>query len=163
MYLFGQSYVSSASAMSLLVAIVCFVPSKVSRKKRVIIGILHVSAHLAAALILTILLELGVETCIRHNLLGTSGYHTLYEWYRSDESEHFPDATSLKERLERWTFGLYPACIKYLMSAFDVLEVMAVTRNNICKSGMESLSRGIAAIYYAFVRERGRSRRARLS
>ncbi|VFQ90808.1 unnamed protein product [Cuscuta campestris] len=83
------------------------------------------------------------------------GYHTLYEWYRSAESEHFPDPTGLKERLERWTFGLYPACIKYLMSAFDVSEVIAVTRNNICKNGMESLSRGIAAIYYAFVCERG--------
>lgn len=50
------------------------------------------------------------------------GYHTLYEWYRSVESEHFPDPTGLRERIERWTFGLYPACIKYLMSAFDVPE-----------------------------------------
>lgn len=51
------------------------------------------------------------------------GYHTLYEWYKSVESEHFPDPTGLKERIEHWTFGLYPACIKYLMSAFDVPEV----------------------------------------
>lgn len=54
-----------------------------------------------------------------------SGYHTLYEWYRSMESEHFPDPTGLRARMEQWTFGLYPACIKYLMSAFDVPEVMA--------------------------------------
>ncbi|CAI9763659.1 unnamed protein product [Fraxinus pennsylvanica] len=53
--------------------------------------------------------------------------------------------------MEQWTFGLYPACIKYLMSAFDVPEVMAVTRNNICKNGMDSLSRGGAVIYYASV------------
>ncbi|CAI9753463.1 unnamed protein product [Fraxinus pennsylvanica] len=123
----------------------------VSRKRRVIIGILHVSAHLAASMILMLLLELGVETCIRHKLLATSGYHTLYEWYQSVESDHFPDPTGLRARIEQWTFGLYPACIKYLMSSFDVPEVMAVTRNNICKNGMDSLSRGGAVIYYASV------------
>ncbi|KAL3840377.1 hypothetical protein ACJIZ3_024968 [Penstemon smallii] len=147
----GRSYVSSAAAFFLLVTAITFVPSKVSRKRRVIIGILHVSAHLAAALILMLLLELGIETCIRHKLLATSGYHTLYEWYRSVESEHFPDPTGLRARIEQWTFGLYPACIKYLMSAFDVPEVMAVTRNNICKNGMDSLSRGGAMIYYASI------------
>ncbi|KAK6160731.1 hypothetical protein DH2020_004112 [Rehmannia glutinosa] len=122
-----------------------------SRKRKVIIGVLHVLAHLSAALILMLLLELGIETCIRHKLLATSGYHTLYEWYRSVESEHFPDPTGLRARIEQWTFGLYPACIKYLMSAFDVPEVMAVSRNNICKNGMESISRGGAVIYYASV------------
>ncbi|KAI5656186.1 hypothetical protein M9H77_24979 [Catharanthus roseus] len=151
MYMLGHSYVSLAGALLLLITAITFVPNKVSRKRRVLIGILHVSAHLASALILMLLMELGVETCIRHNLLGTSGYHTLYEWYRSVESEHFPDPTGLRARIEQWTFGLYPACIKYLMSAFDVPEVMAVSRNNICKNGMESLSRGGAAIYYASV------------
>ncbi|CAA0830296.1 Calcineurin-like metallo-phosphoesterase superfamily protein [Striga hermonthica] len=151
MYMVAHSYVSSAGAVFLLVAAITFVPSKVSRKRRFLIGFLHFSAHLVSALILMLLLELGVETCIRHKLLATSGYHTLYEWYRSVESEHFPDRTGLRARIEQWTFGLYPACIKYLMSAFDVPEVMAVTRNNICKNGMRSLSRGGAAIYYASI------------
>ncbi|ONI33679.1 hypothetical protein PRUPE_1G440500 [Prunus persica] len=150
-YMLGQSYVSVAGAVVLLIVAIIFVPSKVSRKKRLMIGVLHVSAHLAAALILMLLLELGVEMCIQHKLLGTSGYHTLYQWYRSVESEHFPDPTGLRARIEQWTFGLYPACIKYFMSAFDVPEVMAVTRNNICKNGMESLSRAGAIIYYASV------------
>ncbi|KAL0369022.1 UNVERIFIED_CONTAM: hypothetical protein Scaly_1121100 [Sesamum calycinum] len=150
-YMLGHSYVSPAAVFFLLVAAITFVPSKVSRKRKVMIGVLHVSAHLSAALILMLLLELGIDTCIRHNLLATSGYHTLYEWYRSVESEHFPDRTGLRARIEQWTFGLYPACIKYLMSAFDVPEVMAVTRNNICKNGMDSLSRGGAVIYYASV------------
>lgn len=150
-YMLEHSYVSLAGALLLLIVAIAFVPSKVSRKKRAIIGVLHVSAHLAAALVLMLLLELGVETCIRHKLLATSGYHTLYQWYRSVESEHFPDPTGLRVRIEQWTFGLYPACIKYLMSAFDVPEVMAVTRSNICKKGMESLSRGGATIYYASV------------
>ncbi|XP_050364199.1 uncharacterized protein LOC126782895 [Argentina anserina] len=150
-YLLADSYVSLVGALVLLIVAVTFVPSKVSRKKRVMIGVLHVCAHLAAALILMLLLELGVEMCVQHQLLGTSGYHTLYQWYRSVESEHFPDPTGLRARIEQWTFGLYPACIKYFMSAFDVPEVMAVTRNNICKNGMESLSRLGACIYYASV------------
>ncbi|KAL0366168.1 UNVERIFIED_CONTAM: hypothetical protein Sradi_3506900 [Sesamum radiatum] len=150
-YMLGHSYVSPAAVFFLLVAAITFVPSKVSRKRKVMIGVLHVFAHLSAALILMLLLELGIDTCIRHNLLATSGYHTLYEWYRSVESEHFPDRTGLRARIEQWTFGLYPACIKYLMSAFDVPEVMAVARNNICKNGMDSLSRGGAVIYYASV------------
>ncbi|XP_044475287.1 uncharacterized protein LOC123203157 [Mangifera indica] len=150
-YVLEHSYVSLAGTLLLLIVAISFVPSKASRKKRVIIGMLHVSAHLTAAIILMLLLELGVETCIRHNLLATSGYHTLYQWYQSVEKEHFPDPTGLRARIEQWTFGLYPACIKYLMSAFDIPEVMAVTRSNICKKGMESLSRGGAAIYYSSV------------
>ncbi|OIW20273.1 hypothetical protein TanjilG_08233 [Lupinus angustifolius] len=150
-HILEHSCVSLAGAILLLIAAYAFVPSKVSRKKRAIIGILHVSAHLAAALILMLLLELGVEICIRHKLLATSGYHTLYQWYRSVESEHFPDPTGLRARIEQWTFGLYPACIKYLMSAFDVPEVMAVSRSNICKHGLQSLSRGVAMTYYASV------------
>ncbi|KAK4745689.1 hypothetical protein SAY87_012001 [Trapa incisa] len=150
-YILEHSYTSFLGALLLLVVAIAFVPSKISRKKRVFIGILHVSAHLSAALILMLLLELGIETCIRHKLLATSGYHTLYQWYQTVESEHFPDPTGLRSRIEQWTFGLYPACIKYLMSAFDIPEVMAVTRSNICRSGMHSLSRGGAAIYYASV------------
>ncbi|XP_076902544.1 uncharacterized protein LOC143557324 [Bidens hawaiensis] len=151
MYMLGQSYVSSTGALLLLVAAISFVPPKMSRKRRLVIALLHVSAHLSAALVLMLLMELGVQICVQHNLLATSGYHTLYEWYRQVESEHFPDPTGLRSRIEQWTFGLYPACIKYLMSAFDVPEVMAVTRSNICKNGMTSLSRGGATIYYASV------------
>lgn len=135
--------------LALLFAAFSFVPSKVSRKRRAMIGLLHLAAHMTAALILMLLMELAIETCIRHKLLATSGdlcssllylridfvslvnvwlffylgYHTLYEWYRLVESQHFPDPKGLRERMEQWTFGLYPACIKYLMSAFDVPEV----------------------------------------
>ncbi|KAF3446689.1 hypothetical protein FNV43_RR11869 [Rhamnella rubrinervis] len=150
-YMLEHSYISLAGSLLLLITAITFVPPKVSRKKQAMIGIIHVSAHLAAALILMLLLELGVEMCIRHKLLATSGYHSLYQWYQSVEREHFPDPTGLRARMEQWTFGLYPACIKYLMSAFDVPEVMAVTRSNICKNGMESLSRGGATIYYASI------------
>ncbi|CAN8246430.1 unnamed protein product [Cochlearia groenlandica] len=150
-YVMEHSYVSFTGVLMLLIAAITFLPSKISRKKRVVIGVLHVAAHLMAALILMLLLELGIEICIQHNLLANSGYHTLYQWYKSVESEHFPDPTGLRARIEQWTFGFYPACIKYLMSAFDVPEVMAVTRTNICKEGMESLSRRGAVIYYASV------------
>ena len=72
-----RSYVSLVGAILLFIAAYVFVPSKVSRKKRAVIGILHVSAHLTAALILMLLMEIGVETCIRHKLLGTSGWFFL--------------------------------------------------------------------------------------
>ncbi|KAL2943488.1 Threonylcarbamoyl-AMP synthase [Bienertia sinuspersici] len=150
-YMLEQSYVSFIGTLLLLITAISFVPSKISRKRRVVIGVLHVSAHVSASLVLMLLLELGVEMCIRHQLLATSGYHTLYEWYRQMEREHFPDPTGLRARIEQWTFGLYPACIKYLMFAFDIPEVMAVTRGNICKNGIQSLSRGYAVIYYASV------------
>nr|XP_017217539.1 PREDICTED: uncharacterized protein LOC108195105 isoform X2 [Daucus carota subsp. sativus] len=150
-YMLGHSYVSLVGALLLLAAAIAFVPSKVSRKRRAIIGFLHVSSHLAAAIVLMMLLEVGVETCIRHKLLATSGYHTLYEWYQTVESEHFPDPTGLRARIEQWTFGLYPACIKYLMSAFDVPEVMAVTRNDMCTNGADTFPRVGAFIYYASV------------
>lgn len=150
-YMLEHSYVSLSATLVLVMSSFSFVPSKLSRKRRAIIGVLHVFAHLSAALTLMLLLELAIEICIRNRLLATSGYHTLYEWYHSMESEHFPDPTGLRARMEQWTFGLYPACIKYLMSAFDVPEVMAVTRINICKNGMQSLSRVGAIIYYASV------------
>ncbi|KAE8715500.1 polyadenylate-binding protein RBP47C-like [Hibiscus syriacus] len=150
-YVLEHSFVSLTGVVLLLIMAIAFVPSKLSRKRRAMIGVVHVLAHLAAALILMLLMELGLETCVRHKLLATSGYHTLYQWYRTVESEHFPDPSGLRARMEQWTFGLYPACIKYLMSAFDVPEVMAVTRSNICKNGIQSLSRGGAVIYYASV------------
>uniref|UniRef100_A0A8R7THT1 Calcineurin-like phosphoesterase domain-containing protein n=1 Tax=Triticum urartu TaxID=4572 RepID=A0A8R7THT1_TRIUA len=151
LFIFEHSYVSSVGSLTLLMASYSFVPSKLTRKKRAIIGSLHVLAHLTAALVLMLLMELGIEICIRNHLLATSGYHPLYDWYRSMESEHFPDPTGLRTRLEQWTLGLYPACIKYLMSAFDVPEVMAVTRINICKNGMMSLSRSVLIMYYTSV------------
>lgn len=64
---------SLAGAIILLISAFSFVPTKLSRKKRAMIGVLHVSAHLTAALFLMLLLELGVETCIQHKLLATSG------------------------------------------------------------------------------------------
>jgi hypothetical protein len=57
----------------LLMASYSFVPSKLTRKKRAIIGGLHVLAHLTAALLLMLLMELGIEVCIRNHLLATSG------------------------------------------------------------------------------------------
>lgn len=135
----------------LLLLSIFFVPVKLSRRQRAVIGFLHFSAHMTAAMILMLLLELGIETCVRHGLLGTSGYHTLYDWYRTVESEHFPDPTGLRTRMEQWTFGLYPACIKYLMSAFDVPEVIAVTRNTICNNGMQTLPRGFKLIYFVCI------------
>lgn len=64
---------SLLGALMLSITAIVFVPSKVSRKKRLFIGMLHMSAHLTSALILMLLMELGIELCIRHKLLATSG------------------------------------------------------------------------------------------
>lgn len=53
----------------------------------------------------------------------SAGYHSLYSFYHTKEGERFPDPTGLRARMEYWTMGFYPACIKYLMAAFDVPEV----------------------------------------
>ena len=76
-YMMGLSYVSLGGATLLLILEVAFAPSKVSCKTRVMIGVLHVSAHLAAALILMLVLELGIETFVRHKLVATSGQFFL--------------------------------------------------------------------------------------
>ncbi|KAK2632347.1 hypothetical protein EUGRSUZ_L01670 [Eucalyptus grandis] len=128
-YLLEQSYVSLAGALLLLTASILFVPSIRPWKQRVIIGVVHVSVHLTAALFLMIMMELAVETYIGPILSPTSGYDRSYEQ----------------------TLGLYSACTEFIKSAFDCLEVMAVSRIDICRRGMESMSRGTAAIYYASV------------
>ncbi|ONK71856.1 uncharacterized protein A4U43_C04F13090 [Asparagus officinalis] len=95
MFMIEHSYVSFIGFLMLILCSYSFVPTKLSRKRRAMLGILHVSAHMAAALILMLLLELAIDMCIRNRLLATSGSHTLYEWYRSIENEHFPDPTGL--------------------------------------------------------------------
>ncbi|KAK8696267.1 hypothetical protein V6N13_001403 [Hibiscus sabdariffa] len=125
-YVLEHSFVSLVGVVLLLIAVIAFVVSMLAHKKRAIIGVLYVSAHLSAALILMLLLELGLETCIQHNFLATSGYHTLYRWYQSVESEHFPDPTGLREQIDR-TMDIRPLsnmsylyiCINWLHIHFD--------------------------------------------
>lgn len=79
-----HSYVSSASTLVLTMASFFFLPTKLSRKSRAIIGVLHVSAHLFAALILMLLLELSIDICVHNRLLATSGMifgSSLYHIY----------------------------------------------------------------------------------
>ncbi|XP_040998139.1 uncharacterized protein LOC121244176 [Juglans microcarpa x Juglans regia] len=151
-YMLEHSYVSLGAAMMLVVVAVAFTPSKVSWKKRVAIGILHVSAHLSAALILMLVLELGVGVLVHHKLLGTSGYHSLYRWYESQEkSRNFGLSNGTRAGIEQWSSDLYSTYVKNLMFAFDVPELMAVTRINICKNGIASLARLDTIFYYGSV------------
>lgn len=68
-----HSYVSVTGVVVLAALSCLFVPVKVSRRKRILIGLIHVGAHLTAAMVLMLLLEIGIETCVHHRLLGTSG------------------------------------------------------------------------------------------
>lgn len=74
-----HSYVSVVGALILAVLSCLFVPVKVSRRKRIVIGLLHFGAHLTSAIAFMMLLEIGLETCVRHKLLGTSGKIPRYQ------------------------------------------------------------------------------------
>ncbi|XP_042966175.1 uncharacterized protein LOC122299793 [Carya illinoinensis] len=149
MYMVHRSYVSLGGSVLFLMAAIAFAPSERSWKTRIVIGFCHFSAHLVVALILLWVFELGVETFVQIGLLETSEYHSLY---RSLESTLIqPTSNGNRTSLQQWTFGLYPTCIKYVMSAFDVPELIAVTRRNICDNGMESLSRVATIAYYVSV------------
>jgi len=72
----NHSYISMIGTLILAVFAISFVPIKVSRIKRIMIGLLHVTLHLLSAMTLMLLLEIGIETCVRHNHLGTSGMNS---------------------------------------------------------------------------------------
>ena len=59
---------SLGGATLLLIVAVAFVPSKVSCKTRIMIGVLHASIHLASAVILMLVFEVGIEFLVRQKL-----------------------------------------------------------------------------------------------
>ncbi|XP_040998134.1 uncharacterized protein LOC121244169 [Juglans microcarpa x Juglans regia] len=156
-YMLEHSYVSLGAVMLLLIVAFALAPSKVSRKKRVVMAILHVSAHLVAALILMLALELGLELLTRHKLSATtSGYeHSSHDHqhYESPEISHFPPPNGTRATIEKWWFRkLYHGTFaEIIMLTFDLPKFIAVTRSNICKNGMASLSRFETILYYGCV------------
>ncbi|KAF5444980.1 hypothetical protein F2P56_034071 [Juglans regia] len=157
-YMLEHSYVSLGAVMLLLIVAFALAPSKVSRKKRVAMAILHVSAHLVAALILMLALELGLEFLTRLHKLSapTSGYeHSSHDHQHSESLEisHFLHQNCTIIRIEKWWFRkLYRGCAQINhMLPFDVPKLIAVTRSNVCKNGMASLSRFETIRYYGSV------------
>ncbi|KAI7840166.1 hypothetical protein COHA_005949 [Chlorella ohadii] len=108
----------------------------------------HCLAHLTAAVSLLLLLELAMEVMIKYEGLGRDGYHSLYKWYRGYEAQHFPDPMGVRARLERWTLGLYPTALKWVMAVFDVPEAISVSRTALCTNGLAALTRLQTAGYY---------------
>lgn len=64
---------SLGGVVTLLMVSFFFVPTKLSRRRRVLLGFLHAAAHLTSAVLLMLLMELAIEICIRNHLLATSG------------------------------------------------------------------------------------------
>ncbi|KDD72728.1 hypothetical protein H632_c2969p0, partial [Helicosporidium sp. ATCC 50920] len=112
-------------------------------------ALLHCMAHVMLATTLLVLLELGVQTLLRHQKLGQEGYHAMYRWYRAYEAEAFADPAGLRARLERWTLGLYPGVLRWGMTLFDVPDLIAVARAQLCQG--QAVSRAAALGYYAGV------------
>lgn len=95
----------------------------------------HAMLHLSAAVALLLVLEMGIETVIRFEGVGSNGYHSLFTWYQSFEAERFPDPADMRRILSTYTLGLYPNAIKWAMALFDVPEAIAVARNAVCADG----------------------------
>ena len=164
LYIFSKSYVSFCAFITLFVIVLGFAKSggvgaingvsPAARRKpeyrgfalavkarmggfsaQLLYAITHALFHLFTAIALLLLLELGTETVIRYENVGTDGYHSLYRWYRSFEMEHFPDPANVRRVLSYWTFGIYPNSIKWLFALFDVPEAIAVSRTAACATG----------------------------
>ncbi|XP_075668225.1 uncharacterized protein LOC142638081 [Castanea sativa] len=148
-YILEDSNVSLGSATLLLIVAVAIVPSTVSFKNRVMIGATHVFVHLAAALSYSVMLEVSIVGLVQSKTLQTSAYHSRYRSYHAMSHRELPVPISILDRIVQWVSGLYQAYIKYFMSAFDVPELLAVSRSNICNNGIESASRWDITIYYA--------------
>ncbi|GMH37404.1 hypothetical protein BSKO_05277 [Bryopsis sp. KO-2023] len=116
---------------------------------KLLFATMHTLTHLTVAIFLILVLEIGLLTCMRHKKLGNEGYHSLYRWFESFLTEHFPDPMHLRDMLTKITFGVYPAVLKYLMAIFDVPEAVAVARGEICGDGdWEALTRIQTVGYY---------------
>ena len=76
-----RSYVSLAGVLTLLMVSFFFVPTKLSRRRRALLGFLHAAAHLTSAVLLMLLMELAIEICIRNHLLATSGWTHFFCFY----------------------------------------------------------------------------------
>mmetsp|Transcript_31178 Transcript_31178/g.92979 ORF Transcript_31178/g.92979 Transcript_31178/m.92979 type:complete len:255 (-) Transcript_31178:755-1519(-) len=115
----------------------------------------HCLTHVSVAVMLLLMLELGTEVCIRHEHIGQDGAHSLYNWYRKFEAEHFPDPHGMRPRLEAWTLGLYPGALKAGFALFDVPEAIAVARTAMCAASssgvakLDAISRPQAWAYYS--------------
>jgi hypothetical protein len=70
-----HNYVFVTCLLILVALSMLFVFVKVSRSKCVVIGLLHANVHFIATMALMVMLEIGLETCVRHRLLGTYGIY----------------------------------------------------------------------------------------
>lgn len=86
-----------------------------------------------------------------HTLLNNPPPTKLsYKWYRAYESDVFADPAGLRAFFESWTLGLYPAALKWVMTAFDAPELIAVARGALC-AGERALPRLQLLGYYGGV------------
>ena len=91
------------------------------------------------ALLLLLLLEMGCEICIRHARLGSEGYSSLWNWFRSQQETLLsPDSLAA---LRTYSCGLYPRLVEVSMTLFDLPEAIAVARNALCADAAPQLSR----------------------
>eukprot|EP00873_Tetraselmis_striata_P039964 jgi/Tetstr1/460228/TSEL_005543.t1 len=118
---------------------------------RLAVAAVHSAAHLSVAISLMLGLDLAIETCVQHGVLGGEGYHSLFNWYRAFEAQHFPDPNGLRDKLARYSLHAYPDGLRCLMAVFDIPEAIALGRVAVCSAGWGSLTRLQYLGYYAGV------------
>lgn len=118
--------------------------------KRIFISTIHVLFHLIAAFTCALILEYILEIATNVYGFGSNNIHSLYYTYTNHETLLFPDPNNVRITLERITFGFYPACIRWLMTIFDIAEYCAHMRDITCKnySNIHNLSRLQIIFYY---------------
>uniref|UniRef100_A0A7S1T4N1 Calcineurin-like phosphoesterase domain-containing protein n=1 Tax=Tetraselmis chuii TaxID=63592 RepID=A0A7S1T4N1_9CHLO len=120
------------------------------------VALVHTAVHVSVAVSLMLGLDLALETCVRHGMLGGEGYHSLFNWYRSFEAQHFPDPNGLRDKLTAFSLHVYPVGLRWMMAVFDIPEAIALGRTAVCTSGWDSLTRlqylgyylGVLAYYW---------------
>lgn len=148
-YIFTDSYASLGMFLVLIPGAYLFSDSRGTTFKRVTVTTVHVTLHIWLALVVLVFIELVIVLCIDQNLIGKEGWHSLYEKFDKHQEQHFPDPSGLRARVEEYTFGLYPAVIKYFLTLFDVPNGLAMIRQQVCVDSIWSLSR-LHIIYYYF-------------
>ena len=133
------------------VIIFCFCPSSLPWRRRAPLAAAHLLLHVFFAITLAMIFEVALEVSAKAGLVGKAGLHALYAAYAEQEAMHFPDPNDIRGTIASLTFGLYPACIRWAMTLFDVLEYSAFFRAQVCQAcgNFASFSSLATLAYYA--------------
>ncbi|EQC35107.1 hypothetical protein SDRG_07341 [Saprolegnia diclina VS20] len=140
---FTSSYVSLASYLVLFIVHLLFADTP-SFPKKAAISLVMSLAHTTAAFSVLIAFEAMFQAATDQGALANEGLYSLYNYFNA----HVPNMLQLHAYDYFNVIPLYSTCVKYLLTFFDIPEVVAVHRMKICYEGFDALSRIEASVYY---------------